>query len=96
MIIRKKILILSVGQTKELDDTTLSAENQYSIKILFYFFIIMEAIVLYLLMVKRYQFKAKDSEIKIYPFCLGNISPDFSANNLKKNRIKWMCLRFFP
>ena len=32
---KKKILILSVGQTQELDDTTLSAENQYSIKILF-------------------------------------------------------------
>ena len=26
---KKKILILSVGQTKQFDDTTLSAENQY-------------------------------------------------------------------
>ena len=37
---------------------------------------------------KIYQFKAKDSEIKKYPFCLGNISGDFSASNMKKERIK--------
>ena len=28
------------------------------------------------------QFKAKDSEIKKYLLCLGNISGDFSANNI--------------
>ena len=33
---------------------------------------------------KIYQFKAKDSEIKKYPLCLGNISGDFSANNMSK------------
>ena len=37
---------------------------------------------------KMYQYRAKDSEIKRYPFCLGNISGDFSANSMKKNRIK--------
>ena len=31
-----------------------------------------------------YQFKAKDSEIKTYPLCLGNISKDFTINNTKK------------
>ena len=31
----------------------------------------------------KYQFKPKDSEIKKYPLCLGNISGDSSANNLK-------------
>ena len=42
------------------------------------------------------QFKAKDSEIKKYILCLGNISVDFSANDIKKksnsnnNRIKSM------
>ena len=40
---------------------------------------------------KPFQFKAKDSEAKPYPFCLGNISKDFSVNNM----IKWICLRFF-
>ena len=26
--------------------------------------------------------------------CLENISGDVSANNMKKNRIKWMCVHF--
>ena len=30
-----------------------------------------------------YQFKAKDSKIKIYLLRLGNISGDFSASNIK-------------
>ena len=30
------------------------------------------------------EFKAKDSEIKKYYFCLGNVSGDFPANNKKK------------
>ena len=33
---------------------------------------------------KIYQFKAKDSEIKDYALCLGNISKDFTINNMKK------------
>ena len=55
------------------------------------------ATVFYLLMLQIYiyQFKAKDSEKKIYTLCLGNISGDFSANNMKKNRIKWVCIWFF-
>ena len=31
-----------------------------------------------------YKFKAKDSEIVAAPLCLGNISKDWSADNLKK------------
>ena len=31
--------------------------------------------------------KAKDCEIKNYPLCLGNISGDFLANNMKKPRL---------
>ena len=30
-----------------------------------------------------YQFKAKDSEIKPYPLCLGYILKDFSIDNIK-------------
>ena len=37
---------------------------------------------------KIYRFKAKHSEIKIYSLCLENISEDFAANNMEKNRIK--------
>ena len=35
-----------------------------------------------------YRFKAKDSEIKTYPLCLGNVSVDFSANNMIKTGLK--------
>ena len=31
-----------------------------------------------------HKFKAKDSEIMVSPLCLGNISKDFSVNNMKK------------
>ena len=34
------------------------------------------------------KFKAKDSEISSYPLCLGNISKDWSVDNLKKTRLK--------
>ena len=33
------------------------------------------------------KFKAKDSEIVPYPLCLGNISKDFSVDNMKKTGI---------
>ena len=31
-----------------------------------------------------YKFKAKDSDINVIPLCLGNISKDFSVDNMKK------------
>ena len=34
------------------------------------------------------KFKAKDSEIKAYPLCLGNISKDWSGDNMKKTGLK--------
>ena len=34
-----------------------------------------------------YKFKAKDPEIAAIPLCLGNISKDWSTNNMKKNRV---------
>ena len=49
----------------------------------------MKATVSYLLMLKKiYQFKAKDSEIKNYIPCLGNISKYFTMNNMEKRRLK--------
>ena len=35
---------------------------------------------------KIYQFKVKDSEIKDYTLCVGNISKDFTVNNMKKKQ----------
>ena len=32
--------------------------------------------------VKMYQFKAKDLDIKPYSLCLGNISKDFTLDNM--------------
>ena len=39
---------------------------------------------LYASSVKIYQFKTKDSEIKPYRLCLGNIAKGFIVNNMKK------------
>ena len=38
------------------------------------------------------KFKAKGSEILASPLCLGNISNDWSTDNVKKNRAYWLCL----
>ena len=98
----KDILMLGVGPTQGLDDTTLTAEAKYSINFtqsgkrfalsLHYngsnSFLFVNA-------TKVYQFKAKNSEIKDYALCLGNISKDFTINNVKKNRIKRSCKIFF-
>ena len=34
------------------------------------------------------KFKAKDFEIAAYPFCLGNISKDWSVDDMKKTELK--------
>ena len=48
-----------------------------------------------MLLLQRY-IKAKESEIKHYTLCLGNISKGFTINNMKKkNRIKGKCIFFF-
>ena len=39
------------------------------------------------------KFKAKDSAIVAAHLRLGNISKDWSVNNMKKNWTKWICLR---
>ena len=88
---KKDILIYGKGLTQGSNDTTLTVEAQYSINfsrsnrtfclILHYngnnSFLLVNA-------TKIHQFKAKDSEIKKYLLCLGNISGDF-----------WMYVRFF-
>ena len=45
----------------------------------------MEYIVIYLLtMLKLYKLKTKDSDINATLLCLGNVSKNFSADNLEK------------
>ena len=88
----KNILILCEGPTEGLDDTTLTAEAKYPINFtqpnkrfvlsLHYngsnSFLFVNA-------TKVYQFKAK--EINDYALCLGNMSNDFTINNMKKTRL---------
>ena len=90
----KDILILGEGPTQGLDDTTLTAEAKYPINFtqsgkrfvlsLHYngsnSFLFVNA-------TKIYQFKAKESEVKKYPLCLGNISKGLTANNMKKTEL---------
>ena len=78
----KDILIFGERATQGLDDTTLTAEAKYSIDFSLHYngsnsFLFANA-------TKVFQFKAKDSEIKDYALYLGNISKDFTINNLKK------------
>ena len=40
------------------------------------------------------KFKAQDSEIVASPSCLRNISKNWSVDNMKKNRVSWICLWF--
>ena len=93
---RKDILILGKGSTQGLNNTTITAETLYSInftrpgmKFCLRVHYNWSNSFLFLNATKIYQFKAKDSEIEKYPLCLGNISRDFSANNMKKTGLNW-------
>ena len=90
MIIEEKYLILGKGPTQGLNHT-LTAEPQYSInftkpdiKFCLRLHCNGSKSFLFVNATKIYQFEAKDSEIKKYPLCLGNISKEFTANNMKK------------
>ena len=83
------ILILTKGQTKGLDNTSLTAEAEYSINFSrserkFCLHCNGCSTFLFVNATKIHHFKAKDSEIKRYPFCLENISKDLSGDNIKK------------
>ena len=87
----KHILILGKGRTQGLDNTTLTAEAKYSInssrsqrKFWISPHYNWSNSLLFINATKIHQFKAKDSDIKRYPLCLGNISKDVSVDNMKK------------
>ena len=90
LIIRKKTLVLGKGPTQGLENT-LTAEKMYSIN----FTVTKKRFCLslhyngsnsYLFVngTEIYKFKAKDSEIVPSPLCLGNISKDWSVDNMKR------------
>ena len=100
-MIKEKTLILGIGPTQELGEHSLTTEKMYSInftvtKMKFclslhyngansYLFVNGEEIA---------KFKAKDSEIVASPSCLGNISKDWSADNMKKTVLNGYVYKF--
>ena len=91
----KDILIFSEGPTQGLDDITLTAETKYPInftqsnrRFILSINYNRSGSFLFVDPTKIYKFKAKDSEIKEYPLCLGNVSKDFTIDNMKKSEIK--------
>ena len=88
---KRDILILGKDPTQGVDDTTFTAEAQYSVnfsrsnrKNCLSMHYNGNNSFLYVNAIKIYRFKAKDSEIKQYPLCLGNISGDSSASNIDR------------
>ena len=87
---KKDILILGKGPTQGLEHT-LSKEKMYSINFTvtgkkFCLSLHYNGANSYLFVngTEIYKFKAKDSEIVATPLCLGNISKDWSVDNIKK------------
>ena len=87
---RKDILILGKGQTQGLEHT-LIAEKLYSINFTennkkFCLSLHYNGANSYLFTngTEIHKLKAKDSEIEANPLCLGNISKDWSVDNMKK------------
>ena len=93
---RKDILILGRGPTQGLGEHSLTAEKMHSINFtltkkkfcltLHYngaICIIITICYLFVNGTEIIKFKAKDSETVASPLCLGNISKDWSVNNMK-------------
>ena len=88
---KKKKLILGKGPTQGLDGTTVTAEKLHSINFTennkkFCLSLHYNGANSYLFIngTEIHKFKAKDSEIVATPLCVGNISKDFSVDNMKK------------
>ena len=91
----KDILILGKGSTQRLGKHSLTAEKLYSINftkenIKFCLSLHYNGANSYLFVngAKIIKFKAKNSEITAHPLCLGNISKNWSVDNMKKTGLK--------
>ena len=91
LIIKRDIFILEKGPTQRSGELSLTAEKMYSIN----FTVTRKKFCLslhytgansYLFVngTEIIKFKAKDSEIVATPLCLGNISKDWSVDNMKR------------
>ena len=94
LIVKRKILVLGEDTTQRLDDTT----NRAGAKSCTNFTRTGRKLVLslhhngrnsflFVNVVKMYQFKAKDSEIKPYPLYLRNISKGFYNKEHEENKV---------
>ena len=97
---KKDILILGKGPTQGLEHT-LSAEKMYSINFTkentkFCLSLHYNRANSYLFVngIKLHKFTAKDSEINPYELCSGNISKDWSVDNMKKTGLKGYIYEF--
>ena len=89
----KDTIILGEEPTQWLDDTTLTAEVKYPInftqprkRFVLSLHSNGNSSFLFVNDTKIYQIKAKDSETKYYTLCLGNISKDFTIDNMKNKQ----------
>ena len=87
----KNILVLGKDFMQRLDSTTIYAEILYSINFTennkkFCLSLHYNGANSYLFVngTEIHKFKTKDSEVAATPLCLGNISKDFSVDNMKK------------
>ena len=87
---KKEILVVKIGRTQRLEHAV-TTEKIYSInftvtKKKFCLSLHCNGTNSYLFVngTEIYKFKAKDSQIVAAPFCLGNISKDWSVDNIKK------------
>ena len=87
----KNILVLAEGPTQGLDNAAITGKSRHPINFIesekrFVFSLHYNGSnrFLFINAVKMYQFKTRDSEIKPYPLILGNISKDFTLDNMKK------------
>ena len=87
---KKDILILEKGSTQELDEHSLASEKLYLVNVIvtrkkFCLRLKQHKANSYLLVngTENIKFKAKDSEIVATLLCLGNISKDWSVDNMK-------------
>ena len=87
---KKDILVFGEGPTQWVDNTLVSGKAKHSTNILrsqrnfcLSLHYNESKTFLFVNATKIYQFKVKNFEIKQYQLCSGNISKDFTANNIK-------------
>ena len=84
---KKYILVLGQSLTQALENTTITIEaNMTELGKRFVLSLHYNGSNSFLFVnaVKMYRYEGKDSEMKPYPICLGNISKDLKINDMKK------------